>query len=87
MFTPILLTLWAYALDDIFRFEDVIPPWYGNSRNKYVFQAYRLVALDAREMYVPLMFMVVSAMAVAVIIVQAVAYAVFLHSRTIIDEV
>jgi hypothetical protein len=38
-------------------------------------------------MYVALMFMVMSMMAVAVIIVHTVAYAVFLHSGTIIDGV
>jgi hypothetical protein len=43
------------------------------------------MTLYAREMYVPLMLMVVSVMAVTVIIVQAVANAVFLHSGTVVD--
>jgi hypothetical protein len=45
------------------------------------------VTLDACEVYVALMFMVVSMMAVAVIIVHTVAYTVFLHSGTVIDGV
>jgi hypothetical protein len=80
-----LQTLGADTLDDIFRLDYVIPLWYGNSRNRYVFKAYRLMTLYAREMYVPLMLMVVSVMAVTVIIVQAVANAVFLHSGTVVD--
>ena len=76
------------ALDDILRFDDVIPLWYGNSRDGHILQAYRLVTLYARKVYVTLVLVVMSVMAAPfIIIVQTMAYTIFLHSRTVIDGV